>query len=250
MFLEFKTWRKTPDGTLFYVSCPTNKAFFSMETKKHSFWHRNGLSLTLTGCFLVFWAGQAYTGWQVHNQELTENGAAAMALGSYLRSGHFMSATFENWESEFFQMGIYVLFTVFLRQRGSAESKPMEEPEETDRKPQASPNANWAVRKGGFWLLVYKNSLSLAFAALFLFSFAMHAIGSYRSHLDEQQAKRQPAETWQKYLAGSEFWFESLQNWQSEFVAVLSIVVLSIFLRQQGSPQSKPVDAANSETGT
>ncbi len=221
-----------------------------MATKKHSFWYRNGLSLALTGCFLVFWAGQAYTGWQVHNQELTENGAAAMAFGSYLRSGHFMSATFENWESEFFQMGIYVLFTVFLRQRGSAESKPLDEPEETDRKPQPSPNANPAAAKGGFLRWLYKNSLSLAFVALFLFSFAMHAIGSYRSYQDQQAAKRQPADTWREYLTGSEFWFESLKNWQSEFLAVLSIVVLSIFLRQQGSPQSKPVDAGNLETGT
>lgn len=214
-----------------------------MADKKHSFWYRNGLSLALTGCFLVFWAGQAYTGWQVHNQELAEHGTA-LGFGEYLRSGHFLSATFENWESEFFQMGIYVLFTVFLRQRGSAESKPLDEPEETGRKPRPSSAAN----RAGSWL--YSNSLGLAFAALFLFSFVMHAIGSYHSHLDEQLLKGQRAETWTGYLTGSEFWFESLQNWQSEFVAVLSIVVLTIFFRQQGSPQSKPVDAENWETGT
>ncbi|MBT1684999.1 DUF6766 family protein [Dawidia soli] len=218
--------------------------------KKHSFFYRNSLSIVLIVLFLVSITGQIFTGLREHNEELKEYGAAPVALSEYLTTGHFFQATFENWESEFLQMAMYVVLTIFLRQQGSSESKPLDEEEEVDRKPDPTrKDAPWPVRKGGFTLALYKHSLSLAFAFLFLVSFALHANGSLSNFNEEQVLKGKPVVSLSDYMRQSRFWFESFQNWQSEFVAVISIVVLSIFLRQYRSPESKPVDAPDSETG-
>jgi len=198
---------------------------------------------------LTFWAGQAYTGWIEHNKDLKEAGAKELEIGKYLQSGHFLQATFENWESEFLQMALYVLLTVHLRQLGSSESKSMEGEEEVDREPKAHKNAPWPVKKGGFILKIYENSLSLALFILFLMSFGLHAYGSWQNFNIEQELKKLPPAQFFNYITDTRFWFESFQNWQSEFLAVLSIVILSIFLRQKGSPESKPVDAPYYETG-
>jgi hypothetical protein len=219
------------------------------KPKRHSFFYRNSLSITLLVLFILSWAAQSFTGWHEFNQELTEHGAAPVNLPNYFLSGHFIETTFENWESEFLQMFLYILLTVFLRQQGSSESKSLDEPEEVDREPTPSPQAPWPVRKGGFWLLLYKNSLSMAFLVLFLLSFWLHALGSLKDYNLEQRLKHQPTETFSSYMGNSRLWFESFQNWQSEFLSVASIVLLSIFLRQKGSPESKPVDAPNDETG-
>lgn len=175
-------------------------------------------------------------------------------MSQYAVSGHFISATFENWESEFLQMALYVILTISLRQKGSSESKKLKgeegsKDEDVDREPQATPGAPWPVRKGGFWLLLYKNSLSFTFCLLFAFSFFLHFWGSLKDHNEELALKGMPMESMTAYLSSSHFWFESFQNWQSEFLAVASIVLLSIWLRQKGSPESKPVDAPYSETG-
>jgi hypothetical protein len=106
-----------------------------MNRKKHSFLYRNSLSLVIITLMLICWSGQAYTGWKEHNKELLENGARELTMGTYLTSGHFLQATFENWESEFLQMALYVILTVSLRQIGSSESKPLEGEEEVDREP-------------------------------------------------------------------------------------------------------------------
>jgi hypothetical protein len=192
---------------------------------------------------------QALTGWKEHNAELQEDQRQEIGLGAYLHSGHFISATFENFESEFLQMALYVLLTVSLRQIGSAESKKIDEPEEVDREPNPSAHAPWAVRKGGWILKLYSNSLSICFAILFLFSWVMHLYGSWQNHNVEQLAKNLPRESVLVYLGQAEFWFETFQNWQSEFLSVASIVFLTIYLRQKGSPESKPVDAPHMETG-
>ena len=147
-------------------------------------------------------------------------------------------------------MALYVLLTVSLRQIGSSESKKMEGKEEVDREPQVHSKAPWPVKKGGIWLSIYKNSLSIAFALLFLISFVLHFYGSLKGHNEEQSDKGLPPDQWNEYIASSRFWFESFQNWQSEFLAVASIVLLSIWLRQKGSPESKPVDASYDETGS
>jgi hypothetical protein len=205
----------------------------------------NGLSLVLAACFLAFWAAQAEAGHRVENRDRAEKGEAAVSFGAYVASPHFWQATSENWESEFLQMGVYVLFTVFLFQRGSAESKDPDKPAESvDREPDPQdPRAPAMVRRGGFSLKLYSSSLTLAFVALFLVAWLVHALSGARLFQQEHGAPLT------EYLRSSQFWFESFQNWQSEFLAVLSMVVLSIFLRQKGSPESKPVDAPHSKTG-
>lgn len=221
-----------------------------MKRRKPSFLYQNSLSLVLIACFLFSLTGQVVTGWKEHNDTLTEHGHPPVGLGSYLSSGHFVQATFENWESEFLQMGMYVLLTIFLRQKGSSESKSMEGKEEVDREP--DPNrkgAPWPVRKGGLTLWIYQHSLSIAFILMFITSFILHFKGSLVNYNEEQMLKGLEPKNASEYIGTSRFWFESFQNWQSEFVAVISIVVLSIFLRQKGSPESKPVDAPNDETG-
>ena len=192
--------------------------------------------------------GQIYTGWQEYNDELQQMQRSTLSLGQYLGSGHFLEATFENWESEFLQMGLYVLLTVWFRQKGSSESKKIGEEEEVDREPKPQPGAPWPVYAGGIWLALYKNSLTIAFFSLFLISFLLHALGGMEVYNLEKQENGKPLVTLMGYIGTSRFWFESFQNWQSEFVSILSIVVLSIFLRQKGSPESKPVDTPVSET--
>ncbi len=213
-----------------------------------SFFKRNGLSLVLLAIFLASLMGQIIAGHAVWNDELIADGQPAIGLVAYLGSGHFVSATFENWESEFLQMGMYVLLTVWLRQRGSAESRPLDPAQEEERiDPGPTP---WPVRVGGAWKWLYGNSLSIGFLVLFAASFALHLDGSWRHELEQRAAGGQPPISLLAHLTGPEFWFESFQNWQSEFLAVLAIVVLSIFLRQHDSPQSKPTAAPHSQTGT
>ena len=200
--------------------------------------------------FLISICGQAITGLEEHNQEIAEKGGQTVKMGEYLTSGHFLQSTFENWESEFLQMALFVILTIFLFQKGSSESKDPESDEPVDREPNPrKKGAPWAVKQGGLILSVYKHSLSLVLFIFFILSFVVHWYGSLKDYNEEELLKGRPTETAMQYLGNSRFWFESFQNWQSEFLSVFAIVVLSIFLRQQGSPQSKPVDEANSETG-
>ncbi|RAJ00284.1 hypothetical protein LX64_03986 [Chitinophaga skermanii] len=215
----------------------------------HGFFYRNGLTITFMVLLIVFLSAQAYTGWIEYNKELKEDHESTITLLTYLSSPHFMEATFENWESEFLQMGLYVILTVKLRQKGSAESKSLDEKEEVDREPQPHAKAPWAVKKGGFILNLYKYSLSIAFILLFLGSFILHFKGSMMEYNTEQAGKGAPLESASEYFTNTKFWFESFQNWQSEFLSVAAIVFLSIYLRQYGSPESKPVDAPDDETG-
>lgn len=217
--------------------------------KKRSFIYKNALSLFFLFLFLITLGGQALTGWREHNKELKEQNAPEIGLSTYLQSGHFISATFENFESEFLQMAMYVLITIKLRQIGSSESKSIDEEEEVDRKPVPSKDAPWPVRKGGFILALYSNSLSLAFLILFLLSWGLHLFGSFKDYNIEQVVSHKPEVSLAGFLLEPRFWFETFQNWQSEFLSVLSIVFLTIYLRQKGSPESKPVDAPNMETG-
>ncbi len=211
----------------------------------------NGLSIVLFALFLFSIVGQAITGLKEHNQEITEMGGSAIGMKEYLTSGHFLQSTFENWESEFLQMGLYLSLTIMLFQKGSSESKdPEGGEEEVDREPDPNKkDAPWPVKKGGIILAVYEHSLCYAFLIMFLLSFYLHWKGSVQDYNEEQQLKNLPTETAFEYLGNSRMWFESFQNWQSEFLSLFAMVVLSIFLREKGSPESKPVDAAHSETG-
>lgn len=219
--------------------------------RSHSFFLKNGLTIVLLIFFALSMTGQIITGFHEHNNDLQEYGRGAVSLREYFTSGHFIQATFENWESEFLQMAMYVILTIWLRQIGSSESKDIDKKEKVDREPNPQKkDAPWPVKKGGWMLSIYKNSLSIAFVILFLLSYCLHALGSLKNFNEEQALKGQPTIEMKAFMRESRFWFESFQNWQSEFVAVISIVVLSIYLRQKGSPESKPVDASFMETGT
>lgn len=213
----------------------------------------NGLSIVLFGLFFFsFIVGQSVTGFFEHNEDNQQHGQPTVTYTQYLGTSHFLEATMENWESEFLQMFAFVILNSFLYQKGSAESKKLDEEEDVDRDPEKSRNkkdAPWPVRKGGFILKLYENSLGLAFLLLFLLSFYLHALGGAGEYSQEQLEHGGQAVTTFGYMATSRFWFESLQNWQSEFLAIGAMVVLTIFLRQKGSPESKPVDAPHSQTG-
>ncbi|WP_353719005.1 DUF6766 family protein [Dyadobacter sp. 676] len=219
------------------------------STPKKGFFYENSLSIVFITLFIATLLAQAITGWHEHNEELRQENAPAIGFAMYLQSGHFISATFENFESEFLQMALYVVLTVGLRQKGSAESKSLDQPEEVDREPKPSADAPWPVRKGGLILKIYEHSLSIAFVLLFLICWSLHFYGSWLDQNQEKALNGEPAVSPGEYLTEANFWFETFQNWQSEFLSVASIVILTIFLRQKGSPESKPVDAPNAETG-
>ena len=214
-------------------------------------WHYHGLSIALTALFLVSMIGQVWSGWLVYNDDQRTHQQAPVALAAYLRTGHFGEATFENWESEFLQMAFYVVLTIYLYQIGSSESKRPDTLEMVDLDPRDSPHkdrAPWPVRTGGLALLLYENSLSLTFGLLFVASLALHATTGVARYNEEQIAHGQPAITLMDYAMSSQFWFESFQNWQSEFLSLAAMVAFTIVLRQRGSPESKPVDAPLWET--
>jgi Domain of unknown function (DUF6766) len=217
------------------------------------FLREHSLSIVSLTAFLVIWlAGQTWAGHRSYNEEQRSHGEPTVSFGEYLTSAHFGEATFENWESEFLQMGVYVLLTAWLVEKGSAESKPPEGDPELDEDPrnhQHDPNAPWPIRHGGWSLRIYEHSLSIAMFAVFALAFTGHLITGAHEFNAEQLAHGQSQISTIQYLFRSQFWFESLQNWQSEFLAVGSLVILSVYLRQRGSPESKPVHAPHQATG-
>ena len=215
-----------------------------------NFLRNNGLCICFLALFIASLTGQIIFGFEEHNKELIEDGSTAINLSAYLISGHFIQSTFENWESEFLQMALFVVFTIFLMQKGSSESKDLDKDEEVDREPSPTrKDAPWPVKKGGWILALYKHSLTIVLFLLFVISFFVHFYGSLKDENEQLTLKGLPLESASDYIGDSRFWFESFQNWQSEFLSVFAIIMLSIYLRQIGSSQSKPVDAPHMETG-
>jgi hypothetical protein len=216
-------------------------------------WLRDrGLSLVLLALFGIALAGQTLTGWFDYNASARMHGEVAVGLRGYLTTGHFLEAVFENWESEFLQMAAFVLLTTFCYHRGSAESRRpgVIEPVDADpRRFSSHPGVPWPVRRGGWVLGVYEWSLSLAFVLLFLGSSVGHAVGGWAAYAEDVTAHGAPSPSLGQYVLSSRFWFESLQNWQSEFLSIAAMVWLTVYLRQRWSPESKPVHAPHDETG-
>lgn len=218
-----------------------------------SFFRNNGLSITLFTLFLFCLIGQYLTGWKEYNDDQKAHNQPQVSAVEYLGEGHFIEAVFENWESEFLQMGMYVVLTIFLYQKGSSESKTPGTTERVDvilDKDLLDENSPSTVKRVGLSLKIYQNSLSIVFFLLFFISFVLHGVGGAKDYNEEQSEHNQPQVTTVEYMTTSRFWFESFQNWQSEFLSIGAMVVLTIFLRQKGSPESKPVDAPHFETGT
>jgi len=216
-------------------------------------WIRDrALTLVLMAMFAVSLAAQLATGRAEYNAEQEAHGEAPVGMTDYLATGHPWEAIFENWESEFLQMGVFVLLTTCLVQRGSPESRRPHVRELVDADPRDFSDASdapWPVKRGGWVLRVYENSLGLAFIVLFVVSWAGHGLGGFAAYAADQAAHNQPPVSLTDYLTSSRFWFESFQNWQSEFLAIAAMVWLAVYLRQRGSPESKPVHAPHSETG-
>ncbi|KKB80959.1 membrane protein [Devosia soli] len=221
-------------------------------SKATRFLRDNGLTIALVGVFLLCLGGMVWAGWISENQDLLAHDRPTLSLLAYFLSSSFQSALFENWESEFLQMSAYVIMTAFLFQRGSAESKDPDgnNPEDEDpAKKRHDQKTPWPVRAGGLWSFIYSYSLGLALLALFLASFILHWLGSAASANEEAGMHGLPQQTLLHYLADAQLWFESFQNWQSEFLSTAVLVVLSIMLRHRGSPESKPVADPHSKTG-
>ena len=218
-----------------------------------TFLRNNSLSIVLLLATLFAIVGMLFSGWHVGQEEALQHGDIPPALWEYAVSGDFLSAIFENWESEFLQMAMYVCLTAFLYQKGSAESKDPEEPhEEVDEDPalhRNEPEAPWPVRQGPVIRGLYSYSLGIVLALLFVSSFVLHLVNSAAAASEEAVRHNQPLMTVAEHLLSAQFWFESFQNWQSELLSTLVLVVLSIFLRFRGSPESKPVAASYAKTG-
>jgi len=231
---------------------PARQAASKQSPAKEPGWvKRNGLSIAMFALFAFSLAGQVGVGHATYNDDLEQHGQAAVELSQYLRSGHFIEAVFENWESEFLQMGAFVLLSAFLYQKGAPDSRKLEGEPELDADPigKVRKDSPWPVRRGGIALRLYQHSLTIALFALFGLSFLLHAYGGARVYsLEEVQHGGNAVSMW-AFMTTSQFWFESLQNWQSEFLSVGALAILSIFLRQHRSPQSKPVADPHSETG-
>lgn len=221
------------------------------QSALHAFVRNNSLSIVLFGLFFIFLIGLGVTGYINQNGQLEEHGKPAISVVSYLGSGEFIEAVFENWESEFLQMGALVVLTIFLRQKGSADSKKLRGRQEVDARSKYSVTAARGISKKRTAIghVLYSNSLSIALFALFIFSFAMHAVSGASAYNEEALLHGQQTVTVLVYVMTAQFWFESFQNWQSEFLAVGALLILSIFLRQRGSPESKKIGDPNDKTG-
>jgi membrane protein implicated in regulation of membrane protease activity len=210
----------------------------------------NGLTLALFAIFLLSLIGHGWSGWLAENEERLREGASAIDIMAYLAGGAFLSSLFENWESEFLQMAAFVILTAYLYQRGSPESRDPDDPPGDREQPyEPAPNSPWPTRAKGLALQLYEHSLGLALIALFLVSFGLHAVNSARHAADEALIRHTPPPSLWEHVASAEFWFESFQNWQSEFLSTAVLIVLTIYLRERGSSQSKPVHAPHSQTG-
>lgn len=193
--------------------------------------------MVLVTLFLMSWAGQFWTGLLSHNEDLTRHRARPVSALEYLSSGHFLESTFENWESEFLQMAVFVWLTAKLYQRGSAESSPL-----PDERPKKRNPPKRYFKDAPLVRALYENSLSLALLSLFFISFIGHLYGGWKEENLKRALTQDAPVSLNEFVISSDFWFQSFQNWQSEFLSIGVVVVLTIFLRQKGSAQSKEVD--------
>jgi uncharacterized protein DUF6766 len=218
------------------------------------FLKENGLSLVFLLFFALALAGQAFSGWHDFNDQASAHHEPAISLGRYLTSSAFGNAVLENWQSEYLQFTLYILVTVWFLQRGSPESKELDQAGSESDEDQlvgehARPDSPGWARVGGLRTALYSNSLVIVMTAIWLLSWLGQSVTGWSEFNADQITHHQSEVNWLGYLGTADFWQATLQNWQSEFLAVGSMAVLSIYLRQRGSPESKPVGAAHGATG-
>jgi hypothetical protein len=214
----------------------------------------NGLSLFFGLIFLLALVGQGLTGHALFNEKQIAAGLEEITLGQYLTSSGFAVDVSENWQSEYLQFLLYIIATIWLVQKGSPESKELDQTGlESDEDQLVGEYSNqkspaWA-KASGWRRALFSNSLGMTMGLIFILSWLVQSIAGTSAYNEEQLKNFQQPVSWAEYLVSPEFWNRTLQNWQSEFLAVGSMVVLSIYLRQRGSPESKPVGSAHDDTG-
>ena len=222
---------------------------------RRSFLRDNGLSVFFGVLFLLALVGQAFAGWHDYNSEQQAEGEPGLSFGGYVSSVDFAVAVSENWQSEYLQFLLFVLATVWFVQRGSPESGALDEPGLEDDEKQklgehAEPDSPAWARAGGWRTTMFSWSLTIAMAIIFAVSWLAQSLAGWVSYNQDQVTHEQPRISWASYLVNADFWERTLQNWQSEFLAVGSFVALTIYLRQRGSSESKPVGDPHAATGT
>ena len=224
------------------------------EPAMRTVWREHGLAIFFGLIFLAALIGQALTGVAEYNNEQVTAGLEQINLGQYVTSSSFAVDVAENWQSEYLQFLLYIYATVWLLQKGSPESKPLgKQGRESDKEQKVAEHAdenspNWA-RTRGFRLALYSRSLGVVMGLIFACSWLAQSIAGRSAFNEQQLSQLQDPVSWLGYVVSSDFWNRTLQNWQSEFLAVGSMVVFSIYLRQRGSPESKPVGTSHSATG-
>ena len=214
----------------------------------------NGLSLFFLGLFLAALVGQAIAGYHEYNEDQVTHDGETISFGRYLTSSAFGQAVMENWQSEYLQFTLFLLATVWLLQKGSPESKELTRAGRESDQDQlvgrhASPRSPAWARADGLKRRIYENSLLLVMGFLWLGSWFAQSVTGWSSFSAHQVEHGDGSMGYWEYLGSSDFWETTLQNWQSEFLAVGSMAVFAIYLRQRGSPESKPVGATHEATG-
>ena len=222
-------------------------------SRLRAFVHDNGLSLFFGALFVAALLGQAVAGQDGFNEEQRQHGSEEIGFWRYVTSAQFAAAVLENWQSEYLQFTLFILVTVWLIQRGSPESKqPGKEGTESDEDQKIGEHAEedsprWA-RARGVRLFLYSNSLLIVMGLIWVGSWVAQAVSGWTEFTDERLEHQRDSLSFWEYLGSSDFWERTLQNWQSEFLAVGSMAILAVYLRQRGSPESKPVGAPHDAT--
>ena len=225
-----------------------------MAERQTGFVRRNGLSLAFGLLFLATLVGQGLAGWAFFNDEQVAEGLGRITVGEYLTSASFAVDVAENWQSEYLQFLLFIVATIYLVQKGSTESKPLgKEGTETDEEQKVGEHADpdspqWA-KAGGWRTWTLSSSLLMMMAAIFVASWAVQLVAGWASYNETRLQRMQEPLAVLDYALNPDFWSRTLQNWQSEFLAVGSMAIFSVYLRQRGSSQSKPVGSAHESTG-
>jgi hypothetical protein len=226
----------------------------TVKESSYGFVRNNALSLAFGALFLITLVGQAISGVADFNAEQVADGLPQVGFLDYVTSSSFAVDVMENWQSEYLQFLLYILATVWLVQKGSSESKePGDEGTQSDEEQRVGPHTEvdspvWA-RVGGWRTAVFSRSLGLLMGGLFVLTWAASAVAGWAAFNSQQLGQRQDPVTFLGYLGEADFWNRSFQNWQSEMLAVGSMAIFAVYLRQRGSPESKPVGVAHADTG-
>jgi hypothetical protein len=226
----------------------------TVDEPSYGFFRTNALSLVFGALFLVTLVGQAISGLADFNAQQISDGLQQVGFLDYVTSSSFAVDVMENWQSEYLQFFLYVFATVWLVQKGSTESKePGGEGTESAKDQRigryaGADSPRWA-RVGGFRTALFSRSLGLVMGAFFLLTWSASAVAGWAAFNSDQLGQRQDPVTFMGYLGQADFWNRSFQNWQSEMLAVGSMAIFSVYLRQRGSPESKPVGVAHADTG-